>query len=84
MGYGKLETVGAFLVSAILLFAGISVGWSSLLQIFEFVLPTHLYEIASHIQIGHDHSHGHGRSPISVNQTPTLILILMVKLIHRI
>ena len=49
---------------------------------FEFVLPTHLYEIASHIQIGHDHSHGHGYGPVSVNQTPTLIL--MVKLIHRI
>ncbi|CAX44730.1 conserved hypothetical protein [Candida dubliniensis CD36] len=59
LGYGKLETVGAFSVSAILLFAGISVGWSSLLQIFEFVLPTHLYEIASHIHIGHDHSHSH-------------------------
>lgn len=57
LGYGKLETIGAFLVSAILLFAGVSVGWSSLLQIFEFVLPAHLYEIASHIHIGHDHSH---------------------------
>ena len=33
---------------------------------FEFVLPTHLYEIASHIQIGHDHSHGHGHGPVSV------------------
>ncbi|KGR15625.1 hypothetical protein MG5_00478 [Candida albicans P57072] len=66
LGYGKLETVGAFSVSAILLFAGISVGWSSLLQIFEFVLPTHLYEIASHIQIGHDHSHGHGYGPVSI------------------
>ncbi|RCK56430.1 Mitochondrial metal transporter 2 [Candida viswanathii] len=66
LGYGKLETIGAFLVSAILLFAGVSVGWSSLLQIFEFVLPTHLYEIASHIHIGHDHSHtdvgGHSHS----------------------
>ena len=40
-----------------MLFAGVSVGWSSLLQIFEFVLPAHLYEIASHIHIGHDHSH---------------------------
>lgn len=57
LGYGKLETVGAFLVSVILLFAGVSVGWSSLLQIFEFVLPTHLYEIVSAIHIGHDHSH---------------------------
>ncbi|CAL1185669.1 unnamed protein product [Candida parapsilosis] len=56
-GYGKIETIGSFTVSAILLFAGISVGWSSLLQIFEFVLPTQLYEIAASIHIGHSHSH---------------------------
>ncbi|KAI5954815.1 MMT2 [Candida theae] len=56
-GYGKIETIGSFTVSAILLFAGISVGWSSLLQIFEFVLPTQLYEIAASIHIGHSHNH---------------------------
>lgn len=56
-GYGKIETIGSFTVSAILLFAGISVGWSSLLQIFEFVLPVQLYEIAASINIGHSHSH---------------------------
>ncbi|CAK9438414.1 uncharacterized protein LODBEIA_P26380 [Lodderomyces beijingensis] len=56
-GYGKIETVGSFAVSAILLFAGISVGWSSMLQVFEFVLPTQWYEIAASIHIGHDHNH---------------------------
>ncbi|KAI5955646.1 MMT2 [Candida jiufengensis] len=56
-GYGKIETIGSLAVSAILLFAGISVGWSSLLQVFEFVLPTQLYEIAASIQIGHNHTH---------------------------
>lgn len=57
LGYGKLETVGSFLVSGVLLFAGISVGWLSLLLIFEFTLPTYLYEWVSMIQIGHSHSH---------------------------
>ncbi|KAG5421944.1 MMT2 [Candida metapsilosis] len=77
-GYGKIETIGSFTVSAILLFAGISVGWSSLLQIFEFVLPAQMYEIAASIHIGHSHNHtdlgvgsgasGHGHTHA---QTPT-------------
>ncbi|KAK7677309.1 hypothetical protein QCA50_019736 [Cerrena zonata] len=58
LGYGKIETVGSFLVSGVLIFAGVSVGWSSLLQIFEFALPHYIYEYASMIQIGHSHSHG--------------------------
>ncbi|CAH2350190.1 mitochondrial metal transporter 1 [[Candida] railenensis] len=57
LGYGKLETVGSLMVSGVLLFAGISVGWSSMLSIFEYTLPTYLYEYASMIQIGHSHSH---------------------------
>lgn len=78
LGYGKLETIGSLLVSGVLLFAGVSVGWSSLLQIFEFALPTYIYEYASMIQIGHSHSHGsitadhghhgghsHSHSPVS-------------------
>ena len=57
LGYGKLETVGSLMVSGVLLFAGVSVGWSSMLSIFEYTLPTYLYEYASMIQIGHSHSH---------------------------
>lgn len=60
-GYGKIETVGSILVSGILLFAGVSVGWSSLLQVFEYTMPAYLYEYALMIQLGHSHSHGaHG------------------------
>lgn len=56
LGYGKIESVGTFLVSAVLLFAGISIGWSSLLQIFLFTLPPQIYEWVSMVQI-HSHSH---------------------------
>lgn len=59
LGYGKIETVGSILVSGVLLFAGISVGWSSLLQVFEFWVPS-VYEYALTIQFGHNHSHSHG------------------------
>lgn len=57
LGYGKVETVGAVLVSSILLFAGISVGWSSLLQVFEYTLPVQWFDLVSQIQFGHSHSH---------------------------
>ena len=74
-GYGKIETIGSFTVSAILLFAGISVGWSSLLQIFEFVLPAQMYEVAASIHIGHSHNHTElgvgGASDHGHAQTPT-------------
>lgn len=58
LGYGKIESVGSLMVSAVLLFAGISVGWSSLLQIFEFTLPAYIYDYVLMVQIGHSHSHG--------------------------
>lgn len=57
LGYGKIETVGSVLVLGILLFSGLTVGWSSLLQIFEYTLPAYLYEYVSMVQIGHSHSH---------------------------
>lgn len=60
LGYGKIETVGSVFVLGILLFAGVSVGWSSLLQIFEYTLPAYLYEYVSMVQIGHSHSHAVG------------------------
>lgn len=60
LGYGKVETVGSLLVSSILLFAGISVGWTSLLQVFEYTLPTYIFEVISQVQIGHGHSHSFG------------------------
>lgn len=66
LGYGKMESVGSFLVSGVLLFAGISVGWSSLLQILGNVLPPALFEYASMIQLGHSHSHSVGAVPKSL------------------
>lgn len=57
LGYGKIEAVGAFLVSGVLLAAGVSVGWTSLLQIFEYLLPPQAYEWVSAVPI-HGHSHG--------------------------
>lgn len=64
LGYGKIETVGAVFVSGILLFAGISIGWSSLLQLFEYILPSNIYEYASTIHIGHSHTPLEGLSSI--------------------
>lgn len=71
LGYGKIETIGSVLVSGVLLFAGVSVGWSSLLQVFEFALPAYMYEYVSMVQIGHSHTHmglgeesGHSHSHI--------------------
>lgn len=61
LGYGKLESVGTFMVSGVLLFAGITVGWSSLLQIFEYTLPTYLYDYVLVIQV---HSHTHFESHV--------------------
>lgn len=57
LGYGKIETVGLILILGILLFAGISVGWLSLLQVLEYTLPAYWYDMVLHIQIGHSHSH---------------------------
>lgn len=57
LGYGKIEAVGTFLVSGVLLAAGVSVGWTSLLQIFEYSLPPQAYEWVALVPI-HGHSHG--------------------------
>lgn len=84
LGYGKIESVGTFLVSGVLLFAGFTVGWSSLLQIFEFVLPSHLYDYVLVLQVhshshsfgdtsgdahGHSHSHSHVSTPDTAEKT---------------
>ncbi|RLV94350.1 Mitochondrial metal transporter 2 [Spathaspora sp. JA1] len=80
LGYGKLESIGSFLVSGILLFAGISIGWSSLISIFEFALPSYWYELVSQIHIGHSHSHtdiltssNHGHSHSHMSGDPEII-----------
>lgn len=57
LGYGKIETVGLVLILGILLFAGVLVGWLSLLQVFEYTLPAYMFDWVLTIQIGHSHSH---------------------------
>lgn len=57
MGYGKMETVGSILICMTLLFAGVSVGWSSLLSLLEFVIPTNVFDVLSTVQLGHSHTH---------------------------
>ena len=52
-GYGKVETVGALAVSSILTFAGVSIGWSSLLLVCGPYLPQMILEFM------HIHSHAH-------------------------
>lgn len=59
LGYGKIESVGTFLVSGVLLTAGLTVGWSSLLQILEMLLPANIYEYLQVLQV-HSHSHFSG------------------------
>ena len=66
LGYGKIESVGTLLVSGVLLFAGFSVGWSSLLQIFEYVLPAHIYDYVLLLQV-HSHSHAHTHTHADVD-----------------
>ncbi|GEQ69123.1 hypothetical protein JCM33374_g2794 [Metschnikowia sp. JCM 33374] len=60
LGYGKIESVGTFAVAGVLLFAGVTVGWSSLLQIAEIFLPSQIYEHLSVLQV---HSHSHSLGP---------------------
>lgn len=86
LGYGKIESVGTLLVSGVLLFAGFTVGWLSLLQIFEYVLPTQWYDYALMLQVhshshafdvGTAHSHSHLESPgthldVHVKEAPNI------------
>lgn len=68
LGYGKFESVGTFLVSGVLLFAGFTVGWSSLLQIFEYVLPAQIYDYLLVLQV-HSHSHSFGAEASHANHS---------------
>lgn len=64
-GYGRVEALGSMGVSALLIFAGVSMGWSSL---FTMLQNLHLFDslpdwVASlNIGHGHSHSHAHGES----------------------
>lgn len=58
-GYGKIETLGSLGVSALLLLAGVSVGWSGLIAILQqFLGDNHFLDIVTQY-LGHGHSHSH-------------------------
>jgi cation diffusion facilitator family transporter len=59
-GYGKIETLGSLGVSALLLLAGVSVGWSGLISLAQQLLgDSHIVQILVSF-FGHGHSHSHG------------------------
>ena len=62
MGYGKVESLGALGVSALLLSGGIAIGAQALMALSQQFFPE-LAHILSHIGIfEHAHSHGHNHS----------------------
>lgn len=61
-GYGKIETLGSLGVSALLLLAGLSVGWSGLVSLVQqLVGDSQIINIMTmFLGHGHSHSHSHG------------------------
>lgn len=57
-GYGKIESLGSLGVSSILLFGGILMGWSALLELFHVYAPA-VAETLEWLGIAHGHSHSH-------------------------
>ncbi|VEU20670.1 DEKNAAC101534 [Brettanomyces naardenensis] len=57
LGYGKVETFGSLLVSAILLYAGLQIGFSSLFGIIGPLIPEGATHILEYLPF-HSHSHG--------------------------
>lgn len=58
LGFGKIETLGSLFVSSILLYAGVQIGWSSLIDIMTPLLPHSIIDTMSSIPV-HSHSHTH-------------------------
>ncbi|GMM36967.1 Mmt1 protein [Saccharomycopsis crataegensis] len=66
-GYGKIESLGSLSVSSLLLVAGVSIGYSSLVQILGPMVPASIIEVIHHYQelfhihssSGHSHAHAH-------------------------
>ncbi|CDK27780.1 unnamed protein product [Kuraishia capsulata CBS 1993] len=59
LGFGKIETMGALFVSSILLYAGIQIGWGSLIEAMTPLVPQNVMEWVHSLPI-HSHSHSHG------------------------
>ncbi|ODQ82876.1 hypothetical protein BABINDRAFT_159372 [Babjeviella inositovora NRRL Y-12698] len=56
-GLGKVEVLGSLGVSLLLLFAGLSIGWSSLVGLVEPLLPHYWVEWVQSVNFGHSHGH---------------------------
>lgn len=67
-GYGKVESLGALAVSAILLSGGLAIGGQALIALTQQFFPE-LSHLLSHIPIigGHGHDHSHGMSDFGPN-----------------
>lgn len=63
-GYGKIEAMGAFGVNSLLVFAGLSMGWSGITTVAQTLIPdsTLMHYIG---MLGHGHSHSHGHTDIA-------------------
>ncbi|QPG75271.1 hypothetical protein FOA43_002622 [Brettanomyces nanus] len=57
LGYGKVETFGSLLVSSILLYAGLQIGFGSFFSIIGPILPAGASEVIEYLPF-HIHSHG--------------------------
>lgn len=66
-GYGRIESIGAFGVSSMLLFAGASMGWSSLMEICA-ALNIDVSFASMSALLGHSHSHSHTTIDAATNQ----------------
>ncbi|KAK3720068.1 mitochondrial metal transporter [Vermiconidia calcicola] len=69
MGYGKIESLGALGVSALLLSGGLMIGLQSIIALAQQFFPE-IAHMLSHIGLFehvHDHSHSHGAADLGPN-----------------
>ncbi|ODV93573.1 hypothetical protein PACTADRAFT_35337 [Pachysolen tannophilus NRRL Y-2460] len=71
-GFGKIETIGSLFVSLILLYAGIQIGWASLLDVLTPLLPHNVMDFFTSLLPAHSHSHVH-TTPTTVSTATDVI-----------
>lgn len=77
LGFGKVETLGSMVVSGILLYAGISIGWSSLVDVLTPLLPHNVAHTIS--TLGHGHSHNENLEIANINAAWVALGSIFVK-----
>lgn len=85
LGYGKMETLGSFFISCMLLSGSLSVGIHALGQVFERLSPTvswwePLQAWLHKIPGAHAHSHSHSHSHAADMTDPRAIVFLLLSL----